>query len=131
MASPETIERIASEQVKKINGGFRINSGRPPTKRLFTERFNALLEKKIEQRMGKMIDAQIDAAIGTTSEKYNAKNGEYIYVENAPSTAAFNTLADRTIGKPKDSVVHTGSIGVLHLIKSLNASDGNEGAAEE
>ena len=77
------------------------------------------------ERMGKMIDAQIDAAIGVISEKYDKKKDELYYVEEGPSTAAFVALSDRAIGKTKERVEHSGAVGIVHLINSLNQSDEN------
>ena len=132
MASPATIEAYKKKlDGRSGNGGARINAGPIPTKKLFTQRFNQLLEQSIAKRMGKMIDAQIDAAIGITSEKYDRKKDELYYVENGPSTEAFKTLTNRALGMPQTKVEHSGGIGVLHLIKALNAADGNSGQTED
>ena len=44
---------------------------------------------------------------------------------------AAEALTIRGWGKPAEKVVHSGGIGVLHLIKSLNAADGNSGQTED
>lgn len=118
---PET--RIDGRRNNGKNGGWRPNIGPVPRKKMFAEKFNAILEKSVASRMKEMVDAQMDAAIGTKSEKYNAKDNSYYYVDNAPSTQAFNALTDRALGKPKEKIEHVGNIGILHLISSLNKSD--------
>lgn len=132
MASPATIAAYEKKlDGRASNGGARINSGALPTKKLFSQRFNMMLEQAISKRMGKMVNAQIDAAIGVISEKYDAKNDKYYYVENGPSTAAFNSLTDRALGRPKEKVEHTGAIGIMHLIKQLKDSDVDPGTIED
>ncbi len=87
-----------------------------------------IMEKALEERFEEVIQAQIDSAIGITSGKFDRKTGDLYYVEEGPNVAAAKMLVDQVIGK-EISVKHSGGIGIVHLIQSLNEED-NEHADE-
>lgn len=82
-------------------------------------RMRKIIEEVAERRFEEMIEAQMDSAIGITSEKHDKKTGDLYYVEEGPNTAAAKLILDQVIPKVTE-VKHTGGIGVLHLIKSLS-----------
>lgn len=116
------------------------------------------IESQIQKRASKLIDAQYISALGTfqvcvigrgengkvsyirvTDEgKMNEllDNGELgkdymVFAGQDPDWKAADALLNRGFGKARESIVHSGVVGVAHIIKSLNQSDENNGESEE
>lgn len=92
-------------------------------KRLVTERLREKMVKKVEERFDQMIDAQLDSAIGVTTESYDKKSGDLIYNDVAPNHNAAKLLLEYVIEKPSQKIEHQGAIGIVHLIKQLDTVD--------
>jgi len=116
-----------AEAKTKNNGGARKGAGRPVlTKTLITQRLKDLLAKRVEARFGPMIDAQLDSAIGIMLQKSDRKTGNLYYQDEAPSTNAAKFLTEQLLGRPKESIEHSGEVkGLVGLITDLN--NGNSG----
>lgn len=97
-------------------------SDRPAVKRM-----KEIMEQVLESRFEEVVQAQIDAAIGVTSEKHDRKTGDLYYVEEGPNTAAAKLLMEQVLPKEM-KIQHSGGIGIVHLIKSLE--DDNEHGSE-
>ncbi|MCX6819873.1 MAG: hypothetical protein NT019_01090 [Candidatus Adlerbacteria bacterium] len=82
-------------------GGARVGAGAPISSRtLETQKIRELMLKRLKPRAKKVFDALIDAA----------ENGD---------VAATRLLFEYSLGKPKEQIEHTGNMGILHLISSL------------
>ncbi len=113
-----------------------------------------MIEEQIQSRASKLIDSQFAAAVGTFRlMKWKKKVGfvpvydeeeinellatgesgvDYRFLEaSAPDWKAADALLNRGFGKAKESVVHSGGIGVFHIIKNLENSDEMSGGAGE
>lgn len=73
--------------------------------------FKEQLAKAVHERSHEMIQAQIDAAIGVTAERYNAKTGDLYYVDEGPNPSSFKGLIEHVIGRPKETVALEGPDG--------------------
>lgn len=116
------------------------------------------IESKVKIRALNIIDAQYNAAIGYHKMIHMYKDSEgmthaetvrdpkqmqeyldtgvygtdYTIVYGAePDWKAGDALLNRGFGKARESIVHSGGVGVLHLIKTLNSPDGNGGQTED
>ena len=63
-----------------------------------------VMAKKLKERFGPVLDAQLDAAFGIQTEHFDRKTGNLYYKEPGPNTFAFKTIAEQVVGKPKESV---------------------------
>ena len=113
------------EAKTKNNGGARKGAGRPVLSHtLITQQMRKVLVETLEKRFKPMIDAQLDSAIGVTTEKFDRKSGQLYYVEESPNTGAAKFLTEQLLGRPKESIEHSGEVkGLVSLITSLNNGD--------
>lgn len=119
---------MASEKLIKAAKENGKKGGRPiASATLITQKMRELMAQRVEARFGPIIDAQIDAAIGIVSEKFDRKTGELYYVEEGPSTNAAKFITEQVLGRPKETVEHSGEVkGLVGLITSLNNGDNSE-----
>lgn len=116
------------------------------------------IEKQIQKRASKLVDSTYIAAMGTyqiciLSRSSTGKveylrvrddekmkelldNGEhgvdyFVFAGEPPEWKAGESLLNRGFGKARESVVHSGTVGVMALIKQLNSSDGNIESSED
>ena len=108
--------------IKHSNGGKREGAGRkkaPHT--LLTEQMRKIMVETLHKRFKPMLEAQMDSAIGVTTEKFDRKKGELYYVEEGPNTLAAKFITEHVLGKPKETIEHSGEIsGLVGLITSLD-----------
>lgn len=119
---------IDIENATKTRGGIRVGSGRPiSTSTKLSGLIKARMLEKLYAKIDPVIDAQIEAAAGRiklTNLTTDASGRESISIsEQAPSTPAAKLLFENTIGKPKDTIEHKGGMGIVHLIKTLEAGN--------
>ncbi len=95
-------------------------------RRLLVERIKNRMVQKMVEAMDPVLDAQIAAAKGGIVLKTikETKDGTFEELhEQAPSTNAAKFLTEFIMDKPKVVVEHTGAVGIVHLIKSLEEHD--------
>ena len=106
-------------------GGYRKNAGRPKGSIEETQRIAIELKKqmarKLQERFGPIMDAQLDAAIGIQTEHYNKSTGALYYKEPGPNTLAFKNILDHVAGRPKESVELSGPDGQPINIRIVDA----------
>jgi len=113
---------------KKQRGGSRKGAGRKvATHTVLAEQMRKMMIETLHKRFQPVLEAQIDAAIGITSEKFDRKTGELYYVEEGPSTVAAKFVTEQVLGRAKESVEHSGEIkGLVGLITQLTQDDKEE-----
>lgn len=62
------------------------------------------MAKKLRERFGPIMDAQLDAALGIQTEHFNRKESKLYYKEPGPSAIAFKTVLEQVVGRPKETV---------------------------
>lgn len=96
-----------------------------PANRPAAKRMREIIDRVAEERFEEMIRAQVDSAIGVTLEKTNRETGELYYIDQGPNVAAAKLILDQVV--PKEiKVNHSGGIGILHLVKSLEDPETQE-----
>jgi len=113
------------EKIKSKVGGARKGAGRHKlSKTLITTKMREMLAETLEKRFKPMIEAQLDSAIGVTSEKFDRKSGLLYYVEESPNVSAAKFLTEQVLGRAKETVEHSGEIkGLVGLITQLNQDE--------
>lgn len=103
-------------------GGARPNSGPKKgskhKKTIEQELLRERLMRKVGEKWDDLIEAQIDKAKGIKLEAIS-KDGEIYYKDPGPDTFAFKTISEQTIGKPKESIEHSGEIKVKEVILDM------------
>lgn len=100
--------------------------GRPPQiKRQVSELLKDVMIKAVKPRFQEMINAQLDAAIGITTEKMNRNTGELHYSEEGPNPQAAKLIMDYVLEKPTQKLLHKGTVGLVHLVAQLELEDGD------
>jgi len=82
---------------------------------LYAIKFKEKIAELAYTRANEMIQAQIDAAIGVTAEKYDRKTGDLYYVEEGPNPTAFKGIIEHVIGRPKETVALEVGGGLVKL----------------
>jgi len=115
--------------IQSIINGKR--GGRPLSQAtLITTKIREKMAKKLEERFGPIIDAQLDAALGIQTEAYDKKTNKLYYKDPGPNVVAFKTILDQVIGRAKESLEITGDedkpvlIQVSSAIKRIYADPG-------
>lgn len=116
-------------------GGIRQGAGRPkgvvPKKVIERRQKEEMMQQRLKELVAlewdDLIHAQIEKAKGIKIEMID-KNGEVYYKDPGPDTAAFKTLIEHSIGKPKETVdVNTTNetldIVVLRAIDKIYGKD--------
>ncbi len=114
-------------------GGYRENSGRKKgsvgeTQKIAIE-LKAQMARKLRERFGPIMDAQLDAAIGIQTEHFNRSTGALYYKEPGPNTFAFKNILEQVAGRPKESVSLEGPDGQpinIRIIDSLKKVYGDK-----
>lgn len=111
--------------LKGKRGGVIPGQGRKKANHtVLAEEMRKMMIETLHARFKPMLEAQLDAAIGVTTEKFNRKTGDLYYQEEAPNTVAAKFMTEQTLGRPKETIEHSGEIrGLVGLITQLN----NEG----
>lgn len=114
--------------VRGPNGGARKGAGRKVANHtLLAEAMRKMMIETLHERFKPMLEAQIDAAIGITTEKHDRKTGELYYVEEGPSTVAAKFVTEQVLGRAKESVELSGEVkGLVGLITQLNNDEREE-----
>ncbi len=103
--------------------------GRPPMiKHQVAQHLKEVMIKAVKPRFEEMIHAQLDAAIGVTTEKHDRKTGELYYTEEGPNPTAAKLLMEYVLEKPTQKVEHKGAVGIVHLVAQLEDGDTDEEA---
>lgn len=113
-----------SEKRKKISRENGKKGGRPiASKTLITQKIKERIIEKLYERIDLLIDSQLNSAIGIILKKVDSK-GLVHYLEEAPSTSAAKFLMEQVLGRPKESIEHSGGAkGLVALVTSLQESD--------
>lgn len=113
-----------SEKRKKISRENGKKGGRPiASKTLITQKIRERIIEKLYERIDPLIDSQLNSAIGIILKKVDGK-GLAHYLEEAPSTSAAKFLMEQVLGRPKESIEHSGGMkGLVSLITALNEED--------
>ena len=108
-------------KASRMNGK---KGGRPvASKTLITQKIRERIVEKLYERIDPLIDAQLNSAIGVILKKTDNK-GLHHYLEEAPSTSAARFLVEQVLGRPKESIEHSGGAkGLIALVTSLQESD--------
>lgn len=62
----------------------------------------------------------VDEANGEGLEDKHDRSATYYYLTTAkPENNAIDSILDRTMGKPKDTIKHEGTMGIYHVIQQL------------
>lgn len=108
-------------------GGSRPNSGKKPVlSSKYVQRMRQLMARKLDKELDEILTAQIDLAKGVATSEKVTKDGDVVEVRESPDTNAARLLFEFTLGKPKETIQHTGGIGILHLVKQLEEGDEEE-----
>ena len=81
----------------------------------------AQMARKLKERFGPIMDAQLDAAVGIQTEQFNRSTGNLYYKDLGPNTFAFKNILEQVTGRPKESVELSGKDGMPIDIKLANA----------
>lgn len=101
--------------------------GRPVSQQtLQTQQMRALMLKRLKPRAKEVFDALIGAAVGVTMVDYDKEGEEFTY-EKAPDVGAARLLFEYCFGKPTEKIEHSGGIGIVQLIASLDKNNANSG----
>lgn len=113
------------KKIRGKNGGARKGAGRKVANHtLLASQMKQMMVETLHRRFKPMLEAQIDSAIGVTTEKFNRKTGELYYQEETPNTAAAKFLTEHVIGRPKETIEHSGQIGgIAGLILKLDKDE--------
>jgi len=106
-------------------GGARKGAGRKVANHtLLTSQMKQMMVETLHKRFQPLLEAQIDAAIGVTTEKFDRKKGDYYYQEEGPNVAAAKFITEHVMGRPKESIEHSGQIGgIAGLILKLDKDE--------
>jgi len=115
---------INSEKRKNASAENGRKGGRPvASKTIITQMMRERIAEKLYARINPLIDAQLNSAIGIMLKKVDSKGMPY-YSEESPNTNAAKFLVEQALGRPKESIEHSGGVkGIVGLISSLNESD--------
>lgn len=92
------------------------------SKTLITQMIRERMVQKIVEKLDPILDAQIQAAIGSLKLTRTDFQGRQSISELAPDTNAARLLFEHTIGKPKETIQHQGGIGIVELVAQLERS---------
>lgn len=98
----------------------------PSIKREVAEHLKEVMIEAVKPRFKKMIEAQMDAAIGITTEQHDRRTGALYYTDEVPSAQSAKLIMEYVLDKPKQEVKHTGSMGIVHLVAQLEDGDTTE-----
>ena len=102
----------------KYGGGARKGAGRPVSSAtLKTQQMRKIMVDELHKRFKPLMRAQLDAAMGVTTEHYDAKKGDYYYKEHEPNNQAFKTILEQVHGRATEKVEMSGKDGVPLIIK--------------
>ena len=112
-------------------GGVRPGSGRKKgskaTHTIQAEQARAHFIKRVTDELDPLIDAQLDLAKGVYVEQVvKTPSGERqvrVY-QKEPENKAIDSLVQQTIGKPKESIEHTGEAIHVVLTKPTKRAEG-------
>ena len=94
-------------------GGKRIGAGRKKAGRTVTaEKMRECFVNEVAKKMPALVEAHMDLALGHHYEKMTETGVMRIY-KASPEQKAGQYLLDQGIGKPKESIEHSGSIKTL------------------
>lgn len=106
--------------------GIPLTIGKPRTlKKMVVEEIRHAIAVTVAKRSSQMIEAQMDVAIGITSERHDAKTGELYYVEQGPNVAAARLLLEYTVGKPIEKKDVRVAVGIVDLVNQLSSDNGD------
>lgn len=113
-----------SEKRKKTSKENGKKGGRPiASKTLITQKIRERIVEKLYERIDPLIDSQLNSAIGIILKKVDGK-GLVHYLEEAPSTSAAKFLMEQVLGRPKESIEHSGEMkGLVGLVTTLLNDD--------
>lgn len=99
----------------RINGR---KGGRPiATKTLITQKIKDIMAKKLYERISPIIDAQLDSALGVTTEHFDRKKGNLFYVEHEPNVNAARLMIEQVVGRATEKVELSGREGAPLIIR--------------
>jgi hypothetical protein len=110
----------------KIGKMTPYKSGRPPQVKTLIERnFKEILAAKMGTHFPDVIDAMISTAKGYETTTI-APDGTILQKKDKPDVQAGKLLFEYTLDKPKQEIAHSGTMGIVHLVASLEQDDDND-----
>jgi hypothetical protein len=98
-------------------GGKRQGAGRKKAAHTIeTEAMRAFVVETVQKNLKPLLAAKLDLALGV---KVQDNDGELFYTR-APDGNAIQYLLNQSIGKPKESINHTGHLTIGKILKRLN-----------
>jgi len=76
----------------------------------------AFIVKKVAEHLTPLLEAQLDLALGVRVQDYD---GGKVY-NRVPDGNAIQYLLNQSIGKPKESVEHSGKLTIGQILKRIN-----------
>lgn len=101
------------------------------SKTLITQKIRERVAQLVVEEVDPVIRAQIKSAIGGFSTMTIVRNGagtidKTVQDEQAPNHNAAKLLLEYAGAKPADKVQHSGTLGIVALVKKLEADDAGE-----
>lgn len=126
----ETVELTVTKEGTGSKVGRKVS-----TTTKFTQLIKTRMAEKLYARLDPILDAQIETAIGnwkTTRTMIDVKGNESTVIDEiAPSHQSAKLLLEYILPKPEQKIQHSGGIGIVHLIKNLEAGVPEEVSKED
>jgi hypothetical protein len=98
-------------------GGKRQGAGRKKAQHTIeTEAMRAFIVSEVNKQLKPLLEAKFDLALGV---RVQDNDGEAFYTR-PPDGNAIQYLLNQSIGKPKESVEHSGKLTIGQILKRLN-----------